>query len=65
VEAKYAHQLETMYFSSDSELNLRSDSTADLDDQEQTVDAQPIIDDELESQIMEALCNVKPEENVQ
>lgn len=69
-EAKYAHKLEAMFFSSDDEFNFRSDSTADLEHKEeiQTIDAQTssyrIIDAELETHIIQALCNIKPEADV-
>lgn len=59
-----------MYLSSDDETNFRSDSTAGLEYQEkiQTIDAQNsscrIIDDELETYIMQALCNIEPEADV-
>lgn len=70
LEAKYAHELETMYFSSDEEVNFRSDSTADLEHMEeiQTIDAQTssfrIIDAELETHIIQALCDIEPETDV-
>ncbi|KAG1166784.1 hypothetical protein G6F55_005953 [Rhizopus delemar] len=70
LEAKYAHELETMYFSSDDEINFRSDSTADLEHKEeiQTIDAQTssfrIIDAELEAHIIQDLCDIEPETDV-
>ncbi|CAO0801908.1 unnamed protein product [Mucor circinelloides] len=70
LEAKYAHGLETMYFSSDDETNFRSDSAAGLEHQEeiQTIDAQTsscrIIDAELETHIIQALCDIKSEADV-
>ncbi|KAI8638294.1 hypothetical protein BD408DRAFT_423303 [Parasitella parasitica] len=70
LEAKYAHELETMYFSSDDETNFRSDSTAGLEHQEkiQTIDAQTsscqIIDAELETHIIQALCDIEPEADI-
>ncbi|KAG2218192.1 hypothetical protein INT45_006827 [Circinella minor] len=42
LKAKYAHELKTMHFSSDDETFFRSDSTADLEHQDelQDIDAQ-------------------------
>ncbi|KAG2216060.1 hypothetical protein INT45_012961 [Circinella minor] len=70
LEAKYAHELETMHFSSDDETFFRSDSTADLEHQDklQDIDAQisgsENIDPELETHILEALDNIEPEADV-
>lgn len=70
LEAKYAYELETMYFSSDDETNFRSDKSAGLGYQEnlQTIDAQTsscqIIDTELETHIIQALCDIEPESDV-
>lgn len=44
LEAKYAHELETMYFSSDDETNFRSDSTAGLEHQEEIQTIEPEAD---------------------
>lgn len=62
LEAKYTYEIETMYFESDSETNFRSDSTAGLEYEERT--DSNIIDDELETQILHTLCDVKPETDV-
>ncbi|KAI8076927.1 hypothetical protein BDF21DRAFT_464131 [Thamnidium elegans] len=70
MEAKYAHELETMHFSSDDETFFRSDSTADLEHQDelQDIDVQisgcKNIDPELETHILQALVNIEPEADV-
>ncbi|KAI8326728.1 hypothetical protein EDC96DRAFT_613066 [Choanephora cucurbitarum] len=64
LEAKYAHELETMYFSSDDATNFRSDSTAGLE--YQIIDARttPTIDVELENNIIQAIKNIEPEADI-
>ncbi|KAG1322911.1 hypothetical protein G6F62_009970 [Rhizopus arrhizus] len=70
LEAKHAHELETMYFYSDDETFFWSDSTADLEHQDevQDIDAQisgcENIDPELETHILQALGNIEPEADV-
>ncbi|KAI7898814.1 uncharacterized protein BX663DRAFT_489759 [Cokeromyces recurvatus] len=64
LEAKYAHELEKMYFSSDNELYFRSDSSADEEQQEEIkTNSHKTIDPELETNIIQALCNIKSEED--
>ncbi|KAK4512947.1 uncharacterized protein ATC70_003658 [Mucor velutinosus] len=68
LEAKYAHQLDTMHFSSDSELNFCSDSTEGLQQQEILAtdgdEFNSVIDAELESQILQSLSKITVEEDV-
>ncbi|KAL9556678.1 hypothetical protein MBANPS3_001764 [Mucor bainieri] len=69
LEAKYAHQLDTMHFSSDNESNFRSDSTEGLQQQDESLEAletgdDVFIDSELESQILHFISKIKVEDDV-